>query len=56
MTTTLRAGGIAIIGYNADMVDGTGNPATEDKIHFVITAPITTGTVIHFTDRTWTPK
>jgi hypothetical protein len=54
MTTTLGAGGIAIIGYNADMVDGTGNPAVQDKIHFVLTQAITQNTVIHFTDRTWT--
>jgi hypothetical protein len=49
MPTTLSRGQVAIIGVNTE---DTGNPQ-RDFISFVLLAPITTGTVIFFTDRSW---
>jgi hypothetical protein len=51
--TLLSAGGLAVIGYNTSMSDGTGNPALLDKISFVLTTDIAAGTQFFLTDRSW---
>ena len=53
VATVLKAGEFAIIGYNGGSTDGTGRPATTDKIHFVLLTAIGSGTTIYITDRTW---
>ena len=53
VATTLRIGGIALIGYNGGSSDGSGRPATTDKFHFVLLTAIGSGTNIFFTDKTW---
>jgi large repetitive protein len=47
MATTLAAGDIAIIGYDTD------DSGSQDSFSFVLLQPITTGTTIFFTDRSW---
>lgn len=50
--STLRAGDIALVSYATDDTAG----ADDDVLRFVVLAPTGSGTVIHFTDRTWTPR
>ena len=49
MATTLSRGQVAIVGVNTE---DSGNPQ-RDSISFILLSPITTGTVIFFTDRAW---
>ncbi|MFC7497697.1 Ig-like domain-containing protein [Enterovirga sp. GCM10030262] len=52
VASTLRAGALALVSYATDDT----NTADDDILRFVVLAPIGSGTVIHFTDRTWTPR
>jgi hypothetical protein len=52
VASTLRAGSVAIIGYNTGQTAEA--PATLDKLHFVLMEPIGSGTQIFITDRAWT--
>ncbi|WGM40215.1 hypothetical protein [Caulobacter sp. NIBR1757] len=51
--STLTTGDVAVVGFNTAQTDGSGDPATTNVIQFVLLAPIGSGTVIYFTDRTW---
>jgi hypothetical protein len=50
-TTTLAAGDLAIVSYETDTTNSAASP---DALRFVLLQPITSGTVIYFTDRAWT--
>jgi hypothetical protein len=51
VATALKAGSLAVIHINSDDPGGT----RADTISFVLLKPTGSGTVIYFTDRTWTP-
>ena len=51
--TSLRAGDLAVIGYNSGEHDATGHPDTLDKLYFVLLKPIVSGTQIFISDRSW---
>jgi large repetitive protein len=60
VATSLRRGQLAIVQLDSEDSDdphvaGTQNMA-RDTVSFVLLAPVGSGTVIHFTDRTWTPS
>ena len=51
VATNLASGQAAIIGYNTGQ--SLSSPSSEDKLSFVLLAPIGSGTTIYFTDRSW---
>jgi large repetitive protein len=52
VATTLRAGDLAVIGYNTGQTDVNGT--TVDSVQVVLLRDIGSGTTIFLTDRTWT--
>ncbi len=48
-----NTGAVAIIGYNTGQTDGSGNPATTDRLSIVTLEPLVAGQIIYITDRSW---